>query len=158
MIKPVPRVVFIVDTSGSMGGMGPSGRLNPVMSEVKGLFDALGVDVVFGVCDAEMKDIIEAKNIEECLKLLEGGGGTSFVPIFEAVEKLRPKADLLIIGTDAIGPAPRQGPRNMETIWLTINEDETYRPWVEGSQGTPITWGSFINIKPSDLKKDKKAA
>lgn len=158
MVKPIPRVVFIADTSGSMGGMGPQGRLRPVMGEVKGLFDALGVDMVFGVCDAAMKDIKEVHSIEECLELLSGGGGTSFVPIFEAVEKMRPKPDLLIIGTDAIGPAPRQGPRNMATIWLTISEDENVRPWIEGAGRTPINWGHFINIKPSDLQKDKKAA
>jgi predicted metal-dependent peptidase len=156
MTKPIPRVVFIADTSGSMGGMGPRGRLRPVMSEVKGLFDALGVEMTFGVCDAAMQDIKQVTSIEECLDLLSGGGGTSFVPIFEAVQKMRPKPDLLIIGTDAFGPAPKDPPPNMSTIWLVVNEQENVRPTVDGV-GTPINWGHFIYINPNDLKTKKAA-
>lgn len=138
---PVPQVMFVRDTSGSMMSATDS-RL--VMSEAKAIFDALRIPIVFGCCDAQMQTLETCGSIEDALKLSKGGGGTDFRPIFAAAEKHRPRPHILIIATDGYGPAPATPPRGIETIWLLVN-----------STKRPASWGHVIHV---DTKSKTEAA
>jgi hypothetical protein len=63
---------------------------------------------------------------------LEGGGGTSFVPVFEWVERAGVQPDLLVYFTDAEGEFPKAEP-HYPVIWL-----------VKGRGAVP--WGQRIQL------------
>jgi predicted metal-dependent peptidase len=133
LCAPKPRVAFGVDTSGSMGVE----ELRRAVSEAQGCLRALGVPIVFLACDAEVHANRGVKSAVELVANLKGGGGTSFIPIFEAVEKLRPRVDLFVFVTDGQGPAPAEAPRGLDTIWVLVGEYAS----------APCTWGKQITIK-----------
>ena len=57
---------------------------------------------------------------------IKGGGGTSFVPVFEWAEKQDRQPELLVYFTDAEGQFPKQEPV-CPTIWLVKGKAKV--PW-----------------------------
>ena len=57
---------------------------------------------------------------------MQGGGGTSFQPVFEWVERTGTRPDLLVYFTDAEGEFPLQEP-NFAVIWLVKGQAKV--PW-----------------------------
>jgi predicted metal-dependent peptidase len=51
-----------------------------------------------------------------------GGGGTSFIPVFEEIEKRDIKPALLIYFTDLLGRFPEVAP-NYPVLWVSTNEN-----------------------------------
>ena len=143
MFAPVPNVVVVVDTSGSMGR--ERGEL--VMSEVDALLKALGVAVTFMAMDAEVQAVRKVTNINDAFDCLEGGGGTRFVPAIEALEEMRPRPDLVIFGTDGdnYDTLPVAAPAGMDFIWLLVSSGAR----VPTFAGEP--WGEFIKVTNEDL-------
>ena len=133
LCAPRPRVAFGVDTSGSMG----HDELVRAVSEANGCLRAIGTPVTFLACDAAVHETMEVRTAAELANQLKGGGGTDFVPIFQAVEALRPKVDLFVFVTDGQGPAPAEAPRGFEVIWVLVG------PYASA----PCTWGRQICIK-----------
>ena len=134
LCAPKPRVAFGVDTSGSMG----TDELRRAVSEAQGCLKALGVPITFLACDAEVHGVSrEIKTAAELVANLRGGGGTDFRPIFEAVEKLRPRVDLFVFVTDGQGPAPKEPPRGLDVIWVLVGEYAS----------APCTWGKQVFVK-----------
>ncbi len=152
MFAPMPETVFVADVSYSMHGL-----IEPVMAQTQGVLKALGGAVRFGTFDAQMSELRRVRNIDDCLKNLIGGGGTSFVPVFDAVSKAKPKPQLLIIGTDAVGAAPEREPHGMTVLWVIISKDKNKRPWVEGDRSRKISWGRYMYIDPETLQATKAA-
>lgn len=130
---PIPEVAIALDTSGSMGGA----ELEAAMAETQGVLKALGSNVTFLSCDAEVHAIGKIATVKDAGKLVKGGGGTSFHPIFEAVCKRKPRPEVLIIFTDGCGPAPAAPPRDMNVIWVLIGSYTTQ----------PTTWGTYIKVE-----------
>jgi len=56
-----------------------------------------------------------------------GGGGTSFVPVFDEIAKLGLEPDALVYLTDGMGAFPNQKP-SYPVIWGNIWPTSTY-PW-----------------------------
>jgi len=134
LCAPRPRVAFGVDTSGSMG----TKELRRAVSEAAGCLRAIGTPVTFLACDAAVHSNREVKSAAELVANLRGGGGTSFTPIFEAVEALQPRVDLFVFVTDGQGPAPAVAPRGFDTIWVLVGD----------FAASPCTWGK--QIRPKD--------
>lgn len=149
MVKPKPEVMFVADTSGSMTGRT---TMRVVASETQGVLQAIGEGMTFGACDAAMQTMKRVQSIEDCLQNWKGGGGTSFVPIFEAVKKMRRKPQLLIIATDSFGDAPAQPVPGVETLWLIIDPKDK-KPKPRGPDGQPIQWGTFLFINPNQQQQ-----
>jgi predicted metal-dependent peptidase len=118
MWAPRPRTAVCADTSGSMG----TTEMTTVLSECNGIMQALGGDITFMACDAAVHSNREVRNWREILPLLKGGGGTDFVPMFEALAASQNRPNLAIIITDGCGPAPAAPPRGMRVIWLLIGQ------------------------------------
>jgi predicted metal-dependent peptidase len=144
---PVPRVWFIVDTSGSMG----RAELERAASEADGVIRATGCDVTILTNDAEVHGMRTVRNVRQALDLFIGGGGTDFRPPFAAAEKSRAKPDLIVFATDGMGPAPAVAPRGvLQTIWVLVGPHRTI-PYSEETR-TKITWGEFIEIDDEEEK------
>jgi predicted metal-dependent peptidase len=129
---PVPRVAIAVDTSGSMGTQ----EIIDALRESRGVLTAVGAEVDFVSCDAQVHGLGKVTRIEDVAKLLKGGGGTDFNPVFEALEKRRPRPEVLIFLTDGCGPAPELPPSWCKTIWVLVG------PYKQ----RPVAWGEAIEV------------
>ena len=78
-------------------------------------------------CDAEAYEPIEVHDRSDLDNFkAEGGGGTSFVPVFDLIEKdsqLKEKG-LLVYFTDGYGEFPTDD-RGIKTLWLINNQEVT---------------------------------
>lgn len=131
--SPVPRVALVVDTSGSMG----TSEIMDCLTESKGILEAVGADLDFCACDAEVHELRPVADIRTMMTLLKGGGGTDFRPAFEALALRKPRPEVIIFATDGYGPAPLLQPRGMKTIWLLVG----------GNTNPPAPWGDVVVVE-----------
>lgn len=133
MDAPSVNVALILDDSGSMA----TDEINSVLAEAQGIIKAQGgakLSVI--VCDAAAHTVGEVRSAAEIgANMLNGGGGTDFRPAFEALEKLKPRPDVVVFGTDGYGAYPDEPPRDMDVIWLNCR----------GNIG--VDWGEVIDLK-----------
>jgi predicted metal-dependent peptidase len=124
---PIPQVAIGIDTSGSMG----TAELEEALRESKGILSAVGAQVDFLACDAEVHVKAKVRHYKQLLGMLKGGGGTDFRPIFAAVERTTPRPSVFVFCTDGYGPAPAQPPAGMKVIWVLIGGTQAPAPWGE---------------------------
>lgn len=136
---PKPRVAVAVDTSGSMG----QEEIVRAASEAAAILSATRAEVQFLACDAAVHTVTKLRNAKQLAGALRGGGGTSFVPIFEALGKMHDCPDTLVVLTDGGGDAPAFPPaRITRTIWVLMGKHKCRPLFHDGSPG----FGTFIEI------------
>jgi predicted metal-dependent peptidase len=123
-----PRVMAVIDTSGSMTGE----LLEQVDSELARLARQSTVLVV--ECDAAIHRVYPYRKPES----FQGRGGTDFRPALEPAFRRRHRPDLIIFFTDGLGPAPRTAPRT-PVIWCLTPGGRR-----------PATWGRVIRMDRPD--------
>lgn len=120
----VGKLIVAVDTSGSIG----QEELTTFLAELNGILEqARPEEVTLIPCDA----VVHRKYIQVYTPqdypiqppTLGGGGGTSFVPVFEHVEKENINPVCLIYLTDMIGTFPKHSP-SYPTLWIATSEVE----------------------------------
>lgn len=131
-VRNIPNVLFIGDTSGSMG----TEELKRVIAEAKGVMDAIEAPMTWMACDAATYGLHKVDDPMEIIKLIKGGGGTDFRPAFKLADELKPKPNIIIFATDGMGPAPAEKPVGMDVIWLLIG------PYKQ----RPCEWGTVIEV------------
>ncbi|GAA2210994.1 VWA-like domain-containing protein [Nonomuraea monospora] len=103
LVRPLPRVTVLVDTSGSV----TRPALEQALAELDGVLRATGhqrLDVI--CCDTQA---YPAQRVRAAAQVeLVGGGGTDLRPGFEAAER---GADVLVVLTDGDTPWPPHRPR-----------------------------------------------
>lgn len=115
------KIAMFVDTSGSMS----QDDISKAMSEVMGILTTYTPEEIhFGSCDIKVKVEVK-KNYEltcteeamgEIVKSLQGGGGTSFTPVFDYI-KDQTDIKFLIYFTDGYGVFPDPNEVNIPTFW-----------------------------------------
>ena len=114
-----------VDTSGSISDE----ELKEFLGEIRGIlstFRAFRVRLL--ACDAEVHTDITATSLEDfdSFKVnVKGGGGTSFIPVFEAIKN--EKIQVLVYLTDAYGDYPTEAP-GLDVVWVISREGDPKRP------------------------------
>lgn len=125
-------LVVALDTSGSVGEK----ELAQFLSEVNALKGQLRARVTLLACDSALTEgspwEFEPWDELRLPENIKGGGGTSFVPVFDWIARQGRQPDLLLYFTDAIGDFPKQEP-NFPTLWL-----------VKGK--APVPWGQRIQL------------
>ena len=116
-------VVLGVDTSGSINAQ----TLNRWFGEMKGILqDVKPQRLVVMWCDASVGRVDDVEDTDDLsrlkLKKAPGGGGTSFVPVFDAVKEMGLKPDALIYLTDGDGTFPGTAP-DYPVLWGTIKKN-----------------------------------
>jgi predicted metal-dependent peptidase len=118
-VQAVPRVVLVVDTSGSID----NGLLSRFARELAALMRRLHARLVLVEGDDQVQQVrivapgtLRAEDLQ-----FRGGGGTDFTPLLEEAERHRP--DLIVVLTDLDGPV-RHRP-HCPVIWAV---PETLRP------------------------------
>jgi hypothetical protein len=122
LVRPVPEVVVVVDTSGSMG----QADLTAAVSEIEGVIRALGQrDVPVISCDATAhayQRIHAARDVR-----LVGGGGTDMrVGIAAAIDDLRAK--VVVVLTDGYTPWPDVRPRGVHVVAGMVGHERDALP------------------------------
>lgn len=138
MVTRVPNVAVAVDTSGSMG----ASELERALIESTAIMRAIGAEIQFVACDCKVHAIERVRSPKQLQASFKGGGGTSFVPVFHALEELRPRPEVMIFITDGGGDAPRVAPKGTHVIWLLVGSHRM-RPFYKGNA---INWGEFIEV------------
>lgn len=114
-------VVCVVDNSGSVSDL----ELAAFFGEMTGILaDCRPKNVMVIWCDAAVREVAEARNLQELNLVRErgsaGGGGTSFIPPFEYLKKRRIEPDTLVYLTDMMGSFP--APSSFPTIWCATTD------------------------------------
>ena len=99
--QPVPRLVLVVDVSGSIA----DDLLGRFAREVEALTRRLGAGLVLVVGDDRVQSVSRFQPGRMDLREVKftGGGGTDFTPLLEEASRHRP--DLVVVLTDLQGPA-----------------------------------------------------
>lgn len=119
-------VVVGVDTSGSVGPR----ELDMFMAEMKGILDDVQPEkLVIMWCDAAVHRVDECDDTDDLIALrakgAPGGGGTSFIPVFEQIAKDGYAPEALVYLTDGLGTFPAVAP-GYPVIWGNIYPSSKY--------------------------------
>lgn len=119
------HIVVGFDTSGSI--YADPGLIDRFLSEVGGILSDLKPEQTTIVwCDAQVHRTDEVDQMSDLLGLKPvGGGGTSFVPVFDWVEQNAAQPDAVIYLTDGLGTFPAQAP-SYPVLWGSILKDVKY--------------------------------
>jgi len=120
------ELVVALDTSGSIKDR----EMEEFIGEIDALKGQIRARVTLLSCDAELcKDapwIFEPWEAFSRPAKIAGGGGTSFLPVFDWIERVGPFPDLLVHFTDAEGDFPPTEPP-YPVIWLVKGRSQV--PW-----------------------------
>lgn len=131
--QPIPKVVFVLDTSGSMsGGRGERSALEEALSEVVGIVRTCGADCWGVACDAQAYAPARIGSLDDLKKLNQGGGGTDMRPGFTAALTLKP--DVVVILTDGLvgddWPGEAECRRARVLAAIVAGTGEKAPPWI----------------------------
>ena len=136
--RPVPEVVVICDTSGSM----TEDLLARVLAEVEGLLRAVGLArnrVRVMSVDASVKAVQNVTSVSQIA--LVGGGGTDMGAGLEAAARLRPRPSVAVVLTDGLTPWPSSAPKGLQVVVGLIG-----RPVQGARRWEPPTWARVVQI------------
>jgi predicted metal-dependent peptidase len=136
--RPVPEVLVLCDTSGSMGDE----ELATVLAEVDGLLKGVGLArnrVRVMAVDAAVQTVQQVTSARQIN--LVGGGGTDMGAGLTAAARLRPRPSVVVVLTDGMTPWPLEAPKGMQVVvGLIGNRARGGRPWAapEWARVVPI--------------------
>jgi predicted metal-dependent peptidase len=125
-------VAVAVDISGSVSAE----EMQQFLSEVNAIKGQVRARIILLACDYKLAPgapwVFEAWEEARLPEEMQGGGGTSFKPVFEWLEGEGINPDVLVYFTDANGEFPESEPA-YPVLWL-----------IKGRSGTP--WGQRIQL------------
>jgi predicted metal-dependent peptidase len=124
-------VIIGMDSSGSI--YGDPKLIDRWMGELTGIMEDVRPKEVWVVwCDAKVQrvdELTDSSDIDTVRhKGAKGGGGTSFVPVFDYIEEKGVHPDCLLYLTDGDGTFPDEAPR-YAVIWGDITKTPSKYPW-----------------------------
>jgi predicted metal-dependent peptidase len=125
-------VVIGADSSGSVYD---GNTLEMFFAEIGGILeDVKPKRLIVMWCDAKVHRVDEVEDAADLVTLrgkgAPGGGGTSFVPVFNEIEKMGLEPDALVYLTDGYGSLPAAAP-SYPTLWGSIDCKPEHFPWGE---------------------------
>lgn len=125
-------LVVVLDTSGSISGA----EMDEFLAEVNSIKSQVNARITLHACDAALAAdgpwSYEPWEEFRLPRKFQGGGGTSFRPVFEWLERQGRRPDLVVYFTDAQGEFPPREP-DYPVLWL-----------VKGK--APVPWGQRIQL------------
>lgn len=117
------NIVVVIDTSGSIS----TGEIGEFLGEINAIKGQLAARITLLACDSELDKqapwVYEPWEEVSLPDRFTGGGGTSFLPPFEWLQKQDMQPDLLIYFTDALGQFPEHEPA-IDTLWLVKGKNK----------------------------------
>ncbi len=144
--SPIPRVCFVVDTSGSMGDE----QLKEAVNHGHAVIRATGAAVDYIACDAAVHVDQKMRDGRQIAKEgLKGRGGTAFQPVIDLIIKKRDPFDVVVFVTDGQGDQPPRPPTlRAHWIWVLVG------PYA----CQPADWGQCIytdDARRADVAKQQ---
>jgi len=139
------EVMFVLDTSGSMGDE----EVGAALRETVGVMKELDItEVLFMQADAAVNVEPNYLRVRDLQNLeIRGRGGTDFRPAIAYAERMnRRKPDLLIYLTDGDGTAPNIKPRGFEVIWCVV---PSYQ------RKPPAPWGQTVFVDTKEAEEEE---
>lgn len=133
------KAVVAIDTSGST-----MDDLEEFFAELTGLLNSFGsYELTILQCDAKIQKIEHFSAAKTCPQKKRwaamGGGGTSFCPVFDYVEKHpEGRPDVLVFFTDGFGSAPLHAP-DYPVMWVLTHGGVK-----------PCKWGAAVRFKKGE--------
>jgi predicted metal-dependent peptidase len=119
--ESVEDVCIAIDSSGSIGGR----ELEQFNAEIHSILNSYAQFRGWLVyCDAEVHSFTEIER-NSVRPVPQGGGGTSFIPVFEEIAKRGLDPSCLIYLTDGYGSFPREAP-SYPVLWVSTTKDMKY--------------------------------
>jgi predicted metal-dependent peptidase len=119
-------LIVAVDTSGSI----KDAEVEEFIDEIDALKGQVRARVTLLPCDAKLCEgapwVFEPWDAFRRPEGIKGGGGTSFTPVFDWVDQVGRRPDLLVYFTDADGTFPKAEPP-YPVIWLVKGKSQV--PW-----------------------------
>ena len=119
------KAVLAVDTSGSTGN-----DLPVFAGELSNLLNSFGqYELKVICCDSDIQSVQTFSDVSPFDGKINfpGGGGTSFSPVFEYLEKEAEAPNLLIYFTDGYGDTPKKPP--YPVLWVITRNGKNFIPW-----------------------------
>jgi predicted metal-dependent peptidase len=138
LVRPIPEVVIVCDTSGSMH----EGLLARALAEVEGVLTRAGLrnaQVRVLAVDAAVQAVRRVSRATQVN--LAGGGGTDMGEGIAAAVALRPRPTVVIVLTDGFTPWPEQPPRGIKVIVGLLVEGRHPQHW------DPPAWARTVRIE-----------
>ena len=108
------NLIIVIDTSGSTSEV-----IHFFYKEIVNLINEFNITAKVILCDSEITDVFDvSKETLNEKKLLSGGGGTSFNPPFEYIEKNKIETSGLIYFTDGLGICNHPEP-DYPVLWIS---------------------------------------
>jgi len=126
--QPLPQVVLVIDTSGSMS----DSMLGQALAELTGVLRSLGVarrNLRVIACDARAYQVQRVRDLGAIR--LEGGGGTDMGAGIDAAAALRPRPDLVIVLTDGYTPWRSEPPPGIRVVVGLMDRRGKTPDWAE---------------------------
>lgn len=122
-------VVIGADTSGSIGAP----ELDMFMAEVSGILEEVNPErLIIMWCDDEVNHVDDGVETDDLNTIRregrKGGGGTSFVPVFDKIAEMGLDVECLAYLTDGHGDFPAQAPK-YPVIWGSIDKKPDQYPF-----------------------------
>ncbi len=133
LVRPIPRVAIVIDTSGSVA----KDQLSIAWSEVHGCLRALGIRrdmLTVYAADAEIHRVTGRFTRQV---RLPGGGGTDMAAAIEHAARARPRPDLVVVITDGLTRWP---PRPRPDVIVALLPGPAAVP-------QPPSWAQVIRIQ-----------
>jgi predicted metal-dependent peptidase len=124
-------IVVAVDTSGSITNK----QIERFFAEMNGIVNDVNPQALVVMwCDAHVGRVDELEEPDDLMELradvnkngANGGGGTSFIPVFKKIDEMELVPDMLVYFTDTYGSFPSREP-DYPTIWGVIGKGNV--PW-----------------------------
>jgi predicted metal-dependent peptidase len=113
LLRPVPEVTIVCDTSGSMH----EDLLARALAEVEGILTKAGIQHGTARVLAVDTNVHAVKRVTSAKQVvLAGGGGTDMGEGITAAVALRPKPSIVVVLTDGFTPWPLQPPKGTRVI------------------------------------------
>ena len=156
-------IVIAIDTSGSCGGETTSRFLRETCNMIRDL--GIGrerVNIRILECDAEIENEIVIHSEEDLSdfeeRQMHGFGGTSFVPVFQHIDKLLEdrkmnKVRCLLYLSDTYGDFPEQEP-GYDTIFVVPEEEYRFGDAPSGRPEHIPEWVRIVVLTEDDLKEE----
>ena len=136
-VSPVPEISLMIDTSGSMSSADLQRILPEAQSCLRTSAGSAGKVCIVDARVHSLKPVTDVRKIQ-----FSGRGGTDLRVGFEAISKLRPRPDILVVFTDGYTPWPKCSPRGMKTIVALVGR--------HCSVGSVPKWAKTIVIPQSN--------
>ncbi len=114
--SPNPKITFAIDTSGSMGDK----EVGQALSEIHGILKTTRSSLTVMSADARICKKGRVSNLKDAMKLIGGGGGTDFRPVFDWLENEGQDQNILVYATDGLGAFPEKPPKGVKVVWILV--------------------------------------